>query len=67
MNSPDWSRAVWRKSAHSGGNGGCVELTRLDRVNGVRDSKDPHGPALAFAPEVMRAFLDEVKSSKYDL
>jgi uncharacterized protein DUF397 len=42
----DLTRAKWRKSIRSGGNGGdCVEVARnLPGVVAVRDSKDPHGP-----------------------
>lgn len=51
MNSPDFQRAVWRKSTRSGDNGGqCVEVAFLDSVVGLRDSKDRgSGPILIFA------------------
>lgn len=51
--------AVWRKSTRSGGSGGdCVEVAdNLPGVVGVRDSKDPHGPALAFPVATWSAFL----------
>ncbi|MFD4656076.1 DUF397 domain-containing protein [Kitasatospora sp. NPDC058444] len=50
---------AWRKSSYSGGEGGdCIEVASglLDSV-AVRDSKDPHGPALGFAPEAWRSFV----------
>ena len=44
------SAVTWRKSSYSGNNGGqCVEVGDAARVIAVRDSKDPHGPVLAFA------------------
>jgi hypothetical protein len=57
--------AVWRKSTRSNGLGGeCVEVAdNLPEVVGVRDSKDPAGPALAFATPAWRTFLASVKRS----
>ena len=52
----DLTGATWRKSSYSSGNGGaCVEIARnLPGVVAVRDSKDPGGPGLAFAPDQWR-------------
>jgi Domain of unknown function (DUF397) len=54
----DLNRADWRKSSYSGNNGGaCVEVARnLPGVVAVRDSKDPHGPALVFSQVDWAAF-----------
>ncbi|WP_433388501.1 DUF397 domain-containing protein [Micromonospora sp. KLBMP9576] len=54
--------ARWRRSTRSSGNGGnCVEVAdNLPGVVAVRDSKDPAGPALAFAPAAWRAFVATV-------
>ncbi|GAB3944465.1 DUF397 domain-containing protein [Micromonospora vulcania] len=51
--------AKWRKSTRSGVSGGdCVEVAdNLPEVVGVRDCKDPSGPALVFAPAAWRAFV----------
>ncbi|WP_433890095.1 DUF397 domain-containing protein [Streptomyces sp. CA-111067] len=51
--------ASWRKSSHSGGDGGdCIEFAdNLPDVIPVRDSKDPHGPALTFTPAAWTAFV----------
>lgn len=59
----DLNRADWRKSSYSGTNGGaCVEVARnLPGVVAVRDSKDPHGPALVFALADWAAFTAVVK------
>ncbi|MEU7609832.1 DUF397 domain-containing protein [Micromonospora sp. NPDC049204] len=58
----DLTNATWRKSRRSGSSGGnCVEIAdNLPGVIGVRDSKDPAGPALTFAPADWRAFVAQV-------
>ncbi|HEY0697212.1 MAG TPA: DUF397 domain-containing protein [Micromonospora sp.] len=58
----DLSNAVWKKSTRSGTSGGdCVEVAdNLPGVIGVRDSKDPTGPALTFEPAAWRAFVAQV-------
>lgn len=59
---------VWRKSSYSGGNGGqCVEVADLDPAVGVRDSKNPTGPALMFDRDAFAAFIGGVKSGEFDL
>ncbi|MEO3771873.1 DUF397 domain-containing protein [Micromonospora sp. B9E7] len=51
------SGTVWRTSTRSG-NSECVEVAdNLPGVVGVRDSKDPTGPVLMFAPAAWRAFV----------
>ncbi|WP_458687779.1 DUF397 domain-containing protein [Nocardia tengchongensis] len=58
MASIDRSEAKWFKSTYSEGGSQCVEVAWLDggRV-GVRDSKNPTGPALLFTPGAWDAFL----------
>lgn len=60
----DISHVTWRKSSHSGGNGGeCVEVVSVDEAMvAVRDSKDPNGPALAFTASRWREFLRRATS-----
>jgi Domain of unknown function (DUF397) len=55
----DLSSAQWKKSSHSGNNGGqCVEVaSNLPGIVAVRDSKDPAGPALTFTAGQWRSFL----------
>jgi Domain of unknown function (DUF397) len=74
MHAPDLSRVTWRKSSYSNGSGGsCVELAVLGRAAGhqhdiaVRDSKDPHGPALAFTASQWRDFTAAIKARELDL
>ncbi len=60
---PDLTRADWRKASYSGDNGGnCVEVARnLPGVVAVRDSKDPHGPAVVFTLADWKAFTAVLK------
>ncbi|MCC3654177.1 MULTISPECIES: DUF397 domain-containing protein [Streptomyces] len=53
----------WRKSSYSdNGGGGCIEVSdgHPGRIP-VRDSKEPHGPALVFTADRWSAFVAAVK------
>lgn len=55
--------ASWRKSSHSGNNGGdCVEAGSAPGAVLVRDTRQAgHGPVLRFSASAWRAFADQVK------
>jgi hypothetical protein len=65
----DLTRAVWRKSSYSSGNGGnCVEIAHnLPGVVAVRDSKDPDGPALTLTRAEWQRFAAGVRTGSFDL
>ncbi|WP_437344932.1 DUF397 domain-containing protein [Streptomyces tubercidicus] len=59
----------WVKSSYSNNGGSCVEwapayATATDIVP-VRDSKDPHGPALAFSANGWSSFVAAVKGGEF--
>ena len=61
----DLTSAPWRKSSYSGSDGGdCIEAAPgfIPGVVPVRDSKDPHGPALLLTTAAFASFVSAVKS-----
>lgn len=58
---------AWRKSSYSeNGQGGCVEVSDgYPHGVPVRDSKDPHGPALIFESAAWSSFVDAVKDGEF--
>lgn len=58
----DLSNASWFKSSYSQHGGECVEVAHTADAVGVRDSKDPTGSALVFAPSEWQAFLRAVST-----
>jgi hypothetical protein len=52
----------WRKSSRSTDNGACVELPAA--LDGVRDSKNPHGPVLEVGRAALGVFLAAVKRDR---
>ncbi|MEW2357263.1 DUF397 domain-containing protein [Spirillospora sp. NPDC029432] len=58
---------IFRKSSHSEGANGCVEVARVGAANGVRDSKHPEGGVLRLDRQTFSGLLDEIKDGAYDL
>ncbi|MFI6995933.1 DUF397 domain-containing protein [Nocardia sp. NPDC050175] len=62
----DLSGAKWFKSRRSGASKDCVEVAFVEGgAVGVRDSKNPTGPALVFAPEVWDTFTARVTDGAF--
>lgn len=60
------ARAPWRKSARSGNVRECVEVAELAGGHrGVRDSKDPTGPALIVTLAAWTAFTTSLRSGHF--
>ena len=58
----------WRKSSRTVSSGNCVEVAaNVWGVVAVRDSKDPDGPKLTFAPAEWDAFTAGVRDGQFDL
>lgn len=59
--------AQWRKSSYSGSEGGdCVEVAQFVGEVGVRDSKNPGGPVLAFPATAFEAFTFAAREGMFD-
>jgi hypothetical protein len=59
--------AVWVRSSVSFSNGNCVEVTELPGGSvGVRNSRDPEGPVLAFTRGEWDAFLGGARRGEFD-
>lgn len=57
----------WVKSRHSNAEGNCVEVAALPEGGvAVRNSRDPHGPALVYTPAEVAAFIAGAKDGEFD-
>lgn len=67
-NSPSqWPEARFRKSSHSGANGGnCVEIAYAQESFGVRDSKNVSGPMLAVTEAHGHALISAVRNGRFN-
>ncbi|MCX4586786.1 DUF397 domain-containing protein [Streptomyces sp. NBC_01481] len=57
--------SLWRKSSYSGASeGSCLEVNDAHPTHiPVRDSKNPHGPAVVFGPAAWTSFVTAVKAA----
>jgi hypothetical protein len=62
MDTPHPAPIRWRKPARSGSNGNCVEIAATKMAIAIRDSRDPHGPRLAFTPRQWKAFTAALRT-----
>lgn len=63
----DLAGADWFKSSRSGASSNCVEVAFLPNSHvGVRDSKNPSGPALVFTATEWSAFTTAATRGEFD-
>ncbi|SDO96226.1 DUF397 domain-containing protein [Actinacidiphila guanduensis] len=64
---PGLDGVAWRKSSYSNQEGGdCVEVAvPSPTAIAVRDSKNPHGPALVFTADAWTSFVDAVRAGQF--
>ncbi|WP_433734340.1 DUF397 domain-containing protein [Nocardia sp. CA-129566] len=63
----DLTGALWFKSRRSDAGKECVEVAFLDGGHvGMRDSKNPTGPALVFSASEWKAFTVGVNDGEFD-
>ncbi|MFE7608107.1 DUF397 domain-containing protein [Streptomyces celluloflavus] len=58
--------SAWFKSSYSNDTGGsCVEIADLNGKVGIRDSKDPHGPAFVLPVGSWSNFIRAVTNGEF--
>ncbi|MEV0897471.1 DUF397 domain-containing protein [Actinoplanes sp. NPDC049802] len=50
---------AWQRSTYCA-TAGCIEVARIDDTVQLRDSKNPHLPAVVFSPAEWNRFQDSV-------
>nr|WP_179084654.1 DUF397 domain-containing protein [Streptomyces rectiverticillatus] len=66
MEIPGPSSPRWRKSSYSGLENDCVEIADgFPGIVPVRDSKTPHGPAVALTSTTWAAFVASLKAGHF--
>ncbi|MGE3288797.1 MAG: DUF397 domain-containing protein [Pseudonocardia sp.] len=66
VSTPSSGVGRWRKATASNATGSCVELGAVDGGIAMRNSRDPHGPALLYTRDEIAAFIHGVKSGEFD-
>jgi hypothetical protein len=67
MSARDLEGAVWLKSQRSNSQGACVEIARIDAgIVAMRNSRDPHGPALICHRDAIVALMDALRDGEFD-
>ena len=57
---------AWRKTRYSIANGDCVEVATAGGSVAVRDSKNPAGAVIKYAPGAWQMFLAATRRGEHD-
>ncbi len=67
MSADELPGVTWQKSRRSNPSGNCVEAALLPGGDvAVRNSRDPHGPALIYTPAEIEAFILGARDGDFD-